>query len=101
MVCTGVLGSEVGLWWLWLGTSSFLVICAWARPRVSWFVPFAAFGRGVLWGRRRFFHHIALVPSGDGASLSSGLLDVIVGVGSVVSRRVQGLSDEPTPHVTS
>jgi hypothetical protein len=31
------------------------------------------------------------VSSGDGASLSSGLFNVIVGVGSVVSRREQGL----------
>jgi hypothetical protein len=36
---------------------------------------------------------IALVLSGGGASLSPGLLDVIVGVGLVVSRRVLGLSD--------
>jgi hypothetical protein len=33
---------------------------------------------------------IALVPSGDDATLSSGLLNAIVGVGSVVFRRVQG-----------
>jgi hypothetical protein len=40
------------------------------------------------------FPTIALVPSGGGgASLSSGLLDTIVGVGSVVSCRVLGLSD--------
>jgi hypothetical protein len=39
------------------------------------------------------FATIVFVPSRDGASLSSGLLDAIVGVGSVVSRRVQGLSD--------
>jgi hypothetical protein len=45
---------------------------------------------------RGFFGNvvIALVPSGGGASLSSGLLlDVIVGVGSVMSRRVPGHSD--------
>jgi hypothetical protein len=37
------------------------------------------------------FSTIVLVPSGDGVSLSYGLLDVIVGVRSVVTRRVQGL----------
>jgi hypothetical protein len=36
---------------------------------------------------------IVLAPSGDGASLSSGLFDTIVGVESVVSRGVQCLSD--------
>jgi hypothetical protein len=73
----------------------FLVTCTWARPRVSWFFPFAAFGKqGVSLGWRvKLFSTIVLVPSGDGASLSSGLFDVIVGVGSVVSRRVLGLSD--------
>jgi hypothetical protein len=36
---------------------------------------------------------VTIVSSGDGASLSSGLFDAIVGVGLVVSRRVQGFSD--------
>jgi hypothetical protein len=59
---------------------------------VSLFVPFAAFDRG-FFGNIVDFFTIALVPSGGGASLLSGLLNVIiVGVGSVVSRRVQGLS---------
>jgi hypothetical protein len=61
MVCTGVLGSEVGFG-LWLGTSSFLVTCAWTRSRVSWFVPFARL-RGSFFGMAPHCRLDSLMPS--------------------------------------
>jgi hypothetical protein len=66
---------------LYLGTSSNVLVCF-----------YCGLGRG-FFGNVVDSFVIALVPSGGGASLLSGLLDVIVGVGSVVSRRVLGLSD--------
>jgi hypothetical protein len=47
-----------------------------------------SFGMSSILSSSRLCH-----PSGGGASLSSGWLDAIFGVGSVVSRRVLGLSD--------
>jgi hypothetical protein len=74
-------GFRSGLWLLWLGTSSFLVTCAWARPGVSWFDLFLLrrLGGG-FFGIVADFATIMLVSSGEDASLSSGLFDSIVGV---------------------
>jgi hypothetical protein len=49
--------------------------------------------RGGFFGIVVDFVPIVLVLSRDGTSLSSGLCDAFVGVRSVVTRRVQGLSD--------
>jgi hypothetical protein len=66
-----------------LVTSSNVLLCSFCGRRL---------GRGFFRNVVDSFT-IALVLSGGGASLSPGLLDVIVGVGLVVSRRVLGLSD--------
>jgi hypothetical protein len=92
MVCTGVLGSEVGFggfgWVLRLFSS---LVLGHVLKCLGLFL-LRRLGRG-FFGNVVDSFVIALVPSGGGVSLLSGLLDIIVGVGSVVSRRVLGLSD--------
>ena len=89
MVCTGVLGSEMGFGWV--------VLCLFLSPVFGHVLECLGLFllrrlRGSFFEIVVDFATIVLVLSGDGASLSSGLFDAIVGVGSVVSRHVQGLS---------
>jgi hypothetical protein len=88
MIYTGVLGLEVGFGGLGWVLRLFLSLVLGLVLECLGLFLLRRLGRGSV-----DFSTIALMPSSDGASLSSGSLDVIVGVGSVVSRRVQGLSD--------
>jgi hypothetical protein len=92
MACTGVLSSEVGLGGFGWVLRLFLSLVLGHVLECLGLFLLRRLGGG-LFGNVVDSFVIALVLSGGGASLRSGLLDVIVGVGSVVSRCVLGLSD--------